>query len=242
MAQGARYAGVAAPGGGFIDLVRGVASVPTNATFTTVATAIIGNAVNSSTSTAYNSVSNPYADTPTGMTFAAISIPLNSNATEVLFSTKNTTIGASGLSWSSAGTFRWFANGTLNTPTMGAAYVLNHPYFLACSIKNGQQYAVLTDLATGKTTTGTSTVAATLTVGTGPFGVGGTSQANVAADSKIAAVAYSINFLDLNQLIQWAQAPWDYWYPPNVGSVLFSPVWVAPPSGSGQQARAMVLA
>jgi hypothetical protein len=225
MALGARYAGVAAPGGAFINLFTGKPSVPTNGTLTTGVFGSLGPTVNSVGSTVYNAIANPYADSPSAITFAAILSPIaaSGGGANVIFSTNPaTTVNSAGLKLGPALDLEIFTGNNAYASGLPATLSGNKPAFIAASFQNGKQNWVYADLPTGRVFAITTTAALSVTAGTSTWGVGYSGIASLQPNSNIAAVAYSANFLSLQQLIQWAQAPWDFWYAPTLGSLLTS--------------------
>jgi hypothetical protein len=244
MALGARYAGVASPGGGFIDLLTGKPSVPTNGTPTTTVLSGSGPGVPTNTSTVYNAIANSYSDSPSSVTMAAIltitASPPGNPA--VIFSTRSTITGASGIFWGLAGIFNCFANGA--GVLLGASFILTvgQAYFVASSFRNGLQNFVAINLKTGRILTTTGTSAMTMTVGTGSYAIG-VATAGQHPNASISAVAYSINnFMSLERLLQWARAPWDYWYPPVMGDLMSSALIGSSGITGASQARVIMLA
>jgi hypothetical protein len=228
MATGARYAGVAAPGGGFINLLTGKPGVATGGALTTAVLPGLGLATACNQTTRYVAIANPYADTPTATNFAAILTPTANNGfTNFVFATNGSSGGGLTLVSVRPG---FYANGVSTTSTL-PVLTLNQPYFIAVSISTTGYNWVSVNLVNGRVSVQTSVGAMTMGVGTATWTVSiasGNSQAN----ATIAAVAYSVNnFLSARQLRQWAQAPWDFWYPPKLGGLVASVgVAAAPPT------------
>lgn len=246
MFMGARLACVAAPGGGFIDLLTGKASVTTGGVLTSSVTSAMGLAVNSTASTIYNAVSNSFADTATSFTMGAIlrNMALVGNTT-IIFGTRTILTGSAGLFLGLAGVLNVYVNGSGLTTSGNFIPTVNVPYFFVYSVRNGQQNWAALNLLTGRLYSGSSALAATMTIGTGSFAVGGLATASQYANGPIAAVAYSVNnFMSVGQLLEWAQAPWDYWYSAMRNSDLMSMAMygTAGATGTAMQARAIVMA
>lgn len=105
----------------------------------------------------------------------------------------------------------------------GITLTVGTPYFVAVSMfSNNTINWVIRDLSTGDIFTSTASIPAgtVTTSGTGTF-FGGTG--NVGSFADCAAFTYALNnYLSLPQLRQWAQAPWDFWYPPTAQQLIFS--------------------
>lgn len=204
------YSGIAAPGGGFINLLSG-SKASKQSSPTTVQTAI-GPALNADTTTGWctDGSINP---TVTTCTIAAILIPVTSVATGRIFimTDTNTTVNISGIELPSL---------VLNFRTQGSAYSsgitlsLNTPYFVAGSFRSGNQNWVVVNLKTGQIQTAANTTSLTMDSPSAPYAIGGNFSSARAAGAQIAAVMFSANrFLRPAQLLKWAQDPWAFWYP-----------------------------
>jgi hypothetical protein len=220
MAQGLRFAGIAAPGGGFINLVNGLPTVATGGALTTSVAPGIGHAVNATVSTRYSAITNSYSESPSSFSFAAIVIPtgFTNGFLDTIFST-NATSQSAGYQF---GLFNLQPsikiNGGNNLFT-GLTLTVNVPYFIAVSLRSTKIWFVATNLVTGKIYTASGSSATIGSVAT-PWSVG-SSIGSCQPNCKIAAVAYSVNnFMALSQLQAWAAAPWDYWYPPTLGAII----------------------
>lgn len=102
----------------------------------------------------------------------------------------------------------------------------NIPYFLAASASSTQAAGasatvvnfLLLNLLTGQVQTSTAT-AAKLT----PAAASGTITIcqSAALMGQVAAAMFAPSFMSLPALLQWAQSPWDFWYPPTVENAIF---------------------
>lgn len=91
----------------------------------------------------------------------------------------------------------------------------NTPFFLAWSHwSNGLDIVVARNLITGQVTTYSANNGIGLTSGDGNFYIGNRGIGNVRYfNGYIAATSYSGVPLNLSQLLQWSESPWDFWYP-----------------------------
>lgn len=232
-----RFAGVAR-NGNFFDLTRGVSGTLVG-TPTRVIDGNTGDSVqSSSTSNAMTFAGRATVDQR--MTFGAIVRWANLGAGTYSFIFANST-NTSGYNAFFAGN-----NGALgivyalNYTTLGSFVANNIPYFVAGSAGvGGSTNFVARRLDTGAITSYSAggpgaysdSPNGTYVVGNWPalgsFGMVG----------RLAAVAYTNAYLSLPQLLQWAAAPWDFWYPPTLASlVLATGAGAAPPPAARQYA------
>ena len=146
-----------------------------------------------------------------------------------------TSLASSGsiLATSTTGTSGWTLNlaittgvvilrpngGTSYTSTLGLA--INTPYFVAASTQGTQAVFLVTNLLTGVTTTQTVTASHASTAPNGTYGVGNNSSINSIV-GLVAAAMFAPSYMSISQLLQWAQSPWDFWYPPTVNDYIFA--------------------
>jgi hypothetical protein len=230
-----RYSGIPA-GATFLNLLN-------NTTSTIGGTASLkitpmGPAVYTATGAAnYNSVTATASETPIAVTQAAIVTPITSNASgSYLFCTDVTNATTENALMILSLVVEFSCNGSY---TSGITLSLNTPYFVAVSVRNNSGNLagnfVVINLLTGQiftaTLTGTSRI---LQASTFNWGIGGNTL-NSRSGVQIAAVMYSVGYLSLQQLLLWAQAPWDFWYPPKNQQLIFmalkkkgfNPAWAA---------------
>jgi hypothetical protein len=99
-----------------------------------------------------------------------------------------------------------------NTPSF--SLTLGHSYFVAMSSSLGGSspiFYVAKDLNTGQVFS--STVTQSAASGTGSSINVGTDTGNENANFPIAAAMCAETVLSMPQLLQWANSPWDFWYP-----------------------------
>lgn len=166
----------------------------------------------------------------------------NGGLTPVLAAIGNGGTTQHGIGWTGTSTFTLNFGNSFTPLNSGITQVLTDWVFAAASYDRvSTKYSFLVmGLRTGviRTASGTSTQ----TLGSSNDGVlytGGFSTNNTAG-ANIAAVMYAENnFLSVSQLVQWAAAPWDFWYPP-----IMKPLIVRNPgatSKSRQIQRAAIL-
>jgi hypothetical protein len=125
-----------------------------------------------------------------------------------------------------------FSNRGVNFITNGTfPAVAGHTYFFAASaIANGtgsRRHAVCVDLTTGKTTSisqagGINTVTADVN-----YVVGSTFDYNPPhVGGQMIAAMMANAYTSLNDLLAWAERPWDFWYPPEVERALLKSLTV----------------
>lgn len=234
MAQGARLAAVAAPGGAFIDLLTGKNTVTTNGTLTTAVQGTAGPSV-SQANGVWNAFSNSYSDgTPTSLTMAIIFyVPSligagNTGNPFITYGNWNGNFGV-GLEIAESSGVQYpgiYTNGsTALFNTAQFAQLVGHSYLLVINWKTTGYTIGMVDLGTGAISSGSQSGTPNLAPGSFTWGIGiGTAGGlNRPAGVNIAAVAYSVNNqLNAGQIAQWVQRPWDYWYAPNTNALLFS--------------------
>lgn len=107
---------------------------------------------------------------------------------------------------------------TVGNPAVGV------PFFLAFSANGQVGAAVVVRLDTGQIWLIPTSVAIAPGLGDGTLYIGnrGTNSRNLAG--SIAAVMYSTAALSLQQLEQWAEDPWSFWYPRNEPEMLLGQI------------------
>lgn len=143
----------------------------------------------------------------------------NGGLTPVLAAIGNGGTTQHGIGWTGTSTFTLNFGNSFTPLNSGITQVLTDWVFAAASYDRvSTKYSFLVmGLRTGviRTASGTSTQ----TLGSSNDGVlytGGFSTNNTAG-ANIAAVMYAENnFLSVSQLVQWAAAPWDFWYQPAI--------------------------
>lgn len=95
------------------------------------------------------------------------------------------------------------------------------PYFVAVSGNAAVQNCVCINLLNGEIQSASKSIALTFTA-SGPAPAIGLVLDATGLSGQVAAVCSGFNLLSLAQLIQWAQRPWDFWYPPAIDELLFS--------------------
>ena len=108
-----------------------------------------------------------------------------------------------------------------NSTTGTIVLLPNTPYFFACSTFSGNASTncLVLNLLTGQVQTEVIAAPGYMNNSSGQLQIGPSS--GYAGDVAVAAAMVSAVSLSVAQLLQWAQAPWDFWYPPTVESLLF---------------------
>lgn len=108
-----------------------------------------------------------------------------------------------------------------NYTSSGVTLTASTPYFLAVSLNLTTCNFVTVNLRNGQTKTSSVAGGAQTSHNTNVIW----QSVNVVGNfggSNLAAAMYSTAYMSLAQLLAWAQAPWDFWYPPTVGNLIFS--------------------
>jgi hypothetical protein len=96
------------------------------------------------------------------------------------------------------------------------------PYFAAVSAAPSSAINfVTTNLTNGQIITSTVANTTNPTAGTATYTVGN-DRSTEFCNGALSAVMFSGVYLPMSILIQWAQRPWDFWYPPTVENLMFS--------------------
>lgn len=226
--NGIRYAGVASTGS-FINLLTGKQATVVG-TITPVISGTIGPATQCITAGSYTHQT-AVNETPPALTFATICTYASSLAFDgVLFNNNgnnfNSAAGILIIAPGGSGGFGIGVNGA--TVSLGSfSPTLGHSYFCAASYNGVTLNLIAVDLTTNKMLQNGSTAATqTLHLTTAAsWNIGGDNNGSGdQSGCNIAAIMYSVNFFTLSQLLQWAAAPWDFWYPPTAQNLLFSAV------------------
>jgi hypothetical protein len=97
------------------------------------------------------------------------------------------------------------------------------PYFVVCSFNGSKGSFVTVNVLTGQIYTTTTSTARTIgTTTAGAYQIGAIASSGDSPLSYIHAAMYSAGYLSLQQLLAWAQSPWDFWYPPTAFDALLS--------------------
>jgi hypothetical protein len=131
----------------------------------------------------------------------------------------------------------WWVKGNSLCPV---SFSNNVPYFLAMSGGAAGVNAVLVRLDTGATKTVTSASSGVGTSSGSGASIGAQGASSRPYTGEIACAMGAPVFLSLPQLLQWAQRPWDFWYPPVLGNLIFGSL--ASVSGGSTVALAAMLA
>lgn len=238
------FSGVARRGN-FIDLTRGVAGSVTGAP-TRVVDGHIGDSVQYAAA-AGNTFAGR-ATTAPRMTFGAVVKWTNiaAGTYSFIFANSTNTTGYNALFGGSDGSLN-IRYGGINwgPPTSAITLVNNVPYFVAASIgPNANFNFVAARLDNGQVRTGLAGPASASDTPNGTYVVGNWPlMSSFGIVGKIAAVAYLNGYMAMPQLIQWAAAPWDFWYPPTQRQLVMSTVGpVTAAAAPAAQARVMVMA
>jgi hypothetical protein len=217
-AKGVRMSIVAARGGNnYINVPTGkplvVSGSPTSGFNSRMGPYVIGGATNG------NSFLNSSTTAPNCVTMAAIVTPITSNVFQPLICLNNTgSTGETELVLVS-NVLSYVSSLGVTTSSGITALTANVPYFVACSVvanKTTMSFIVV-NLLTGQVSTSTVTGAASNQNLGSVFVIGGASV-NAGGAQWIAAAMVSTlpdtEFYSAESLLDWAKAPWDFWYPP----------------------------
>ena len=212
-ANGIRYAMAANYNSATITIAPGATGASGNYNSPTFKTqGLLGPSINITSGGVFTTAIN---EKPSSFTCSAIFYNTTTNATALLLNnnsgtnTNGVSIGLNG------GVPVLFNNGTSIQPTFGQA--ASDYYFFAASTNGVTANWVLKLLRTGGQYALTFAAASTFSTPTfNQYLVG-------QAPAYLAACSYSINnFLSLPQLVAWAAAPWDFWYPPTQRNLMMS--------------------
>jgi hypothetical protein len=166
------------------------------------------------------------------VTFAAILVMNNvtSGVRDCIFG-NNTNQGASGTSLGYDGSgHTWCTIDTVSfrDSTLPAA-VAGVPYFVLVSIlaTSGTPTWLAMRLDTGQIFQATPSLSASFSAAT-TLVVGNNIDVNHVSFASIAAAMMSNTFIPPATALQWAQSPWDFWYPPRIGNVIFLSAFSGP--------------
>jgi hypothetical protein len=163
-------------------------------------------------------------ETPGAITYATILVPNASNANGAVLLTNNGT--ASGAAATDFYLQSLVPTINVNNVAVSSSIMLTigTPYFLAVSVISGKPANfVVMNLATGKVQSATVANANNIQAnGSGTLVIGDI-LVNLLyqAVSYIGPVMFSVSALSMPQLLQWAAAPWDFWYPQTLPRTMF---------------------
>jgi len=103
----------------------------------------------------------------------------------------------------------------------GINLTLNVPYFIAASINASKSSFLVLNLLTGQINTAAVSTGSTPLAPNGVYTLGSDNSGRFWV-GQIAAVMASAQFMSVPQLLQWAQAPWDFWYPRTFDGIFLS--------------------
>ena len=100
---------------------------------------------------------------------------------------------------------------------------LNTPYFAVASGSSTKANGLLLNLATGQILSQTISYSIALGSAATSISIGNTTGGSIEIVGGIGAAMMGYNnFLSPAALLQWAQRPWDFWYPSAAQTILFS--------------------
>jgi len=127
-------------------------------------------------------------------------------------------------------------SGTLVLQTNGVIYsagyalALNTPYFVAVSFSGTSCNVVLLNLKTGVVLYKNITIVIPTGTFSGSMALGNYSAHLASLLGNLGPCMGATCFLSLPQLIQWAQTPWDFWYPRTFDGIFLSGLKKAVPA------------
>ena len=201
-----RYSGIAI-GAAIVNLLNGQASGfngTVTANMTSIGPTVIGSGPNG-----YNKVSNTYSETPSSSTFAGIFVIKVSETTHVLFANGT----PNGEQYADIASLV-LEMGTHSTSTLSGlpALSMNVPYFFACSANITTMNFVVRNLITGEIYSTQITSAFTFGANQATWVIGGDTS-GTQGGVQTATTMYSVAYMNLPQLLAWADDPWSFWYP-----------------------------
>lgn len=147
------------------------------------------------------------------LTVAAIFVPdvVNGTFASIFQSSSNNSSGVTLSIFTSKLFLNNIGGGAFST---NVTPVAGTPYFFAMSESSGVPVAyVITNLAEGSITSGTTGTGATPGASTGTYRWSGFATGASSFPGRIAAAMYSSSATPLSSLQQWAADPWSFWYP-----------------------------
>lgn len=211
-AEGCAFSGIAASGGGFINVLNGNPGTQGGSP----SAVIDGNIGRASLYSGSNDNSNfvvPILSITSCSIAAILRIVSISGNNAFIIGNNSTTL----VYVASTGVVDIFGIGNSVTASSGIALSAGVPYFVAGSVVNGSGNPasfVVVNLKTGQILTASATATATSLGSGSPLYIGNRNTLNRPPDASIAAAMISYNnYLPLPTLLQWAQRPWDFWYP-----------------------------
>lgn len=218
-AGGVAISVIAANSVNFIDLLNGTSGTVTvgNQTFTSSMNGFLGPCVTQSATasgTGITTFRGGIVGTPTSFTLAAFfSLSSVSNFSGLIGTTTSTTVRGNALFCQTTNLRLLTLNGTTNSTLTIAA---NIPYFAAVSEAGAIANFVLVNLSNGNMQTASVSNFNSNGTGNGTITIGNIYNNNSPIDGfngSISAAMYSYAGLSVSSLLQWAQRPWDFWYP-----------------------------
>jgi len=158
-----------------------------------------------------------------GVTFSAILTPITvSTAATIICCGNDGTSNQSVQFNMNSGLLRIYDGNATIASTI--TLVAGNTYFVAASYNGVAANFIALNLATGQLYTSVVSTAGTLGSTTGdPFAIGNRNTVLTSPiNSWLSAVSYTARALPLRQLLQWAQAPWDFWYPRTFDGIFLS--------------------
>jgi hypothetical protein len=162
-----------------------------------------------------------------GVLLAAIVTPITTGQS---FGTVFTTGNFSGSDYGiilTSGLIKIYANGNSQSVASEPTIVANTPYFvvfnwLPSSSVSPCLYGVSVNLLTGQVLTGVIDGTPSLNTPGASFSIGGLNGTNGAhtPGAIVHAVMYADAALTLPDLVFWAKAPWDFWYPQTAKTIM----------------------
>lgn len=177
----------------------------------------------------YSTVANAFSETPSFMTIAGIVTINSSTGFAAIFGGTGGATSTNVLYIVSLASIRF--NGASTAANSGIGVTIGHTYFIAVSATATTKYFSVLDLTTGQLKTATIANATGFAASATPWSIGGTSANTLGG--YIHAVMYSVGFVPLPQLVAWAKAPWDFWYPPRRENLMFSGLGNVQPASAG---------
>lgn len=213
MTQGLGFSGVATATGGFINLLNGVPGTVIGAVSANTQGVMGPAAYASAGGFTWGSYTTNINSTP-GNTMAVI---LTNKVDNGLAGTLLATNGGSGIFNFGVNNLQpWMFQGSAGQDT-GYTTLLNVPYFLAVSSNSSTTNFIVARLDTGQVVS-QLTIAAPGTITNAAFtnyNILNASPSGVAfnMNGSMAAAMHAPSYLTPQQLFQWAQDPWAFWYP-----------------------------
>ena len=152
------------------------------------------------------------------------------SGTPTIFASAATTATGYALQINSSGAMTFYNNASGITGASSFSLIAGTAYFLGGSYNSGVANFVAVNLQNGQIQTSSTTGMSTAnTAPDGAYLIGSDQFGNSSA-SSIAAIMVSSNLMSIQQLLQWAQDPWSFWYPNHfdLENILSAPVIIVP--------------